>query len=132
MSTLTNKLFDRLLKEGRIIEVDRLLEFFKDQQSEEFQQLAAASQDPVDRTNKLKLYVLKSYKNGTLKDLEFFKFLAWSGQKHLCKMIGYSDKQIDKWLQNMTQTNAKPHIVLMNNGAGDEEMDTNQGITVYL
>ena len=62
------------MKEGRIIEVDRLLEFFKDQQSEEFQQLAAASQDPVDRTNKLKLYVLKSYKDGTFKDVEFFKF----------------------------------------------------------
>jgi len=43
------------------------LDFFNDQQSEKFKQLAAAaSQDPVDRINKLKLYVLKSYKDGTL------------------------------------------------------------------
>jgi len=84
------------LKEETNIEVDHLLGYFKDKQSDEYRQVAA-TQDPLDRTKKLKEYVLKSYKEGTLKDSEFFKYLAWSGQRDLCKMVGYSDKLIDKW-----------------------------------
>ena len=131
MTSSTHKLFEQLLSENRSIEVDDLLGYFKDKQSDEYQQLAAAAQNPLDRTKKLKQYVFKCYENKTLRDLEFFKYLAWSGQRDLCTMIGYSDKQIDKWQTNIPQRNAKPHITTVNNGS-DEEMDTgeNSGVRV--
>jgi len=127
MSTLTNKLFEKLLNENKSIEVDGILDYFLDKHSDEYRQVVAANQDPLDRTKKLQQYVLKSYKDGTLKDLEFFKYLAWSGQRDLCKMIGYSDKQIDKWQNNMPPPNTKPHITRANIGSGEEEMETDQG-----
>ena len=129
MSSLTNRLFEKLLKQEKIIEVDGVLKYMNDidRGSEEYQQVVDASKDSVDRTIKLKGLVLKSYRDGKLKDLDFFKYLAWSGQGELCKLIGYGDKQIAKLLKDRPDS-SKPHI----NGTSAVEVETDQGVCVCV
>ena len=127
MSSLTNRLFEKLLKQEKIIQVDGVLKYMNDidRGSEEYQQVVDASEDSVDRTIKLKALVLKSYRDGKLKDLDFFKYLAWSDQGELCKLIGYGDKQIDKLLKDKSEHSSKPHII---GNSAVEDMETDQGV----
>lgn len=98
MPGLTEKLFNKLSEENQNIEVnDELLKQLNDN-SKEYDDLKSQD-DPTERTKRLKTLVLKLYKEHSLKDVEFFKYLAWSGQSHLCKLIGYGDKQLDKWVK---------------------------------
>ena len=127
MSSLTNRLFEKLLKQEKIIQVDGVLKYMNDidRGSEEYQQVVDAGEDSVDRTIKLKALVLKSYRDGKLKDLDFFKYLAWSDQGELCKLIGYGDKQIDKLLKDKSEHSSKPHII---GNSAVEDMETDQGV----
>ena len=128
MSSLTNKLFDKLMEQDKSIEVDEILKYFKDRESVEYQEVVDANQTPVDRTKKLKALVLKSYRENTLKDLQFFKYLAWSGQGSLCKMIGYNDKQIAKWMRDKpTYSDSKPQLISAGNDTV-QDMETDQGV----
>ena len=98
--SLTSKLFD-ILDEKPNVEVtvnDELLEWLYDD-SEEYQNLIKSRNDPIGRKENLKNLVFKLYKERKLKDIVFFKYLAWSGQGHLCKLIGYKDKQLDKLME---------------------------------
>jgi len=132
MSSLTNKLFDKLIEQEKSIEVDELLKYFKNRDSAEYQQVVDANQTPVDRTKKLKALVLKSFHDNTLKDLQFFKYLAWSGQGDLCKMIGYNDKQIAKWMRDKpTNPGGKPQLITAGNDT-EQDMETDQGVCVCL
>ena len=128
MSSLTNRLFDKLLKQEKIIEVDGVLKYMNDidRGSEEYQQVVGASKDSVDRTIKLKALVLKSYRDGKLKDLDFFKYLAWSGQGELCRLIGYGDKQIAKLKDRPEHLRSKPHII--GTSAVEDMEETDQGV----
>ncbi|XP_065904290.1 uncharacterized protein [Dysidea avara] len=129
MSSLTYKLFDKILEQNESIKVDELLKYFTDRESTEYQQVADASQNPVGRTEKLKTLVLKSYRDKKLKDLQFFKYLAWSGQSNLCKMIGYNDKQIAKWMREKpTHSDNKPSLQTAGNDTM-QDMETDQGLS---
>ena len=98
MPGLTDKLFD-LLDKGQNVEVtDELLEWLYDD-SEEYQNLVKSRDDPIGRKDSLKKLVFKLYKEKKLKDVVFFKYLAWFGQDHLCKLIGCGGKQLDKWME---------------------------------
>jgi len=128
MSSLTNKLFDKLIEQDGSIEVDELLKYFRDRESVEYQQVIDANQTPVDRTKKLKTLVLKSYHENKLRDLQFFKYLAWSGQGSLCKMIGYNDRQIAKWMRDKpTYPDTKPQLITAGNNTV-QDMETDQGM----
>ena len=98
MSSLTKKLFERLSSEHKNVEVsDELLSYFhKFSDLDEYQSLVDSVEDPVRRTENLKKLVFRLYGEHRLKDLDFFKYLVWSGQKDLCKLIGYGEKQIEK------------------------------------
>ena len=101
MPGLTDKLFDKLLDKKQNFEItvnDELLEYLYDD-SEEYQNLVKSQNDSIGRKENLKKLVFKLYKGKKLKDVEFFKYLAWSGQSHLCKLIGYRDKQLNKWME---------------------------------
>ena len=97
MSSLTKKLFERLSSEHKNVEVSgELLSYFhKFGDLDEYQSLVDSVEDPVSRTENLKKLVFRLYGEHRLKDLDFFKYLVWSGQKDLCKLIGYGDKQIE-------------------------------------
>lgn len=98
MPGLTGKLFDLLDKEQNVeITVnDELLEYLYDD-SKEYQNLIESRNDSIGKKENLKKLVFRLYKEKKLKDVAFFKYLAWSGQGHLCKLIGYGDKQLNKW-----------------------------------
>ena len=126
----TDKLFEKLKKENKCVEVNaELLSYFGDVSGlEEYQNLFDPMGDPTSRTENLKKLVFKLYEDHKLKDLDFFKYLAWSGQGELCKLVGYGDKQIEKLMkdkpsQSQTSTmapNLKPLLQIPSN---DDEMD---------
>ena len=110
MSSLTKKLFDKLSDEHKSIEVNaELLSYFKEFKDLDEYQSIVGSADPVSRTGNLKELVFRLYGDHRLKDLDFFKYLVWSGQGHLCKLIGHSDKQIEKWMRE--KPDQKPHLI---------------------
>ena len=119
MSSLTNKLFEKLSSENKSVEVNaELLSYFKEfKDLDEYQTLVDSIEDPVSRTENLKKLVFRLYGEYRLKDLEFFKYLVWSGQEDLCKLIGYGHKQIEKMKnQKSSQAmmhNQKPHFIAM-------------------
>ena len=101
MPGLTDKLFDKLFDKEQNIDVTvnkELLKWLYDD-SEEYQNLIKSQNDSVSRKENLKKLVFKLYREKKLKDVVFFKYLAWSGQGHLCKLIGYGDKQLKKWME---------------------------------
>ena len=98
MPGLTDKLFNLLDKEQNVEVTDELLEWLYDD-SEEYRNLIKSRDDSIGRRESLKKLVFKLYKEKKLKDVVFFKYLAWSGQDHLCKLIGYGGKQLDKWMK---------------------------------
>ena len=74
-----------------------LLSYFQEfSKLDEYQRLVNSVEDPVSRTENLKKLVFRLYDEKRLKDLNFFKYLVWSNQTDLCKLIGYGDKQIEK------------------------------------
>ena len=100
MSSLTKKFFENLSTKQQNVEINgELLGYFGDfSDLTEYQDLADLNvTDPVVRTEKLKRLIFKLYEIHKLKDVDFFKYLVWSDQGKLCKLIGYGDKQIDKW-----------------------------------
>ena len=117
MSSLTKKLFDKLSDEHKSIEVNaELLSYFKEfNDLDEYQSVVSSVEDPVSRTKNLKELVFRLYGDRKLKDLDFFKYLVWSGQGHLCKLIGYGDKQIEKSMKEkpaqVKMDDQKPHLI---------------------
>ena len=111
MSSLTNKLFEKLSSENKSVEVNaELLSYFKEfKDLDEYQSLVDSKDDPASKTENLKKLVFRLYGDHRLKDLEFFKYLVWSGQENLCKLIGYGHKQIEK------MKNQKPSQAMMHN-----------------
>lgn len=118
MPGLTEKLFEKLAKKNQDIKVnDELLKWLNDD-SEEYHNLLESVDNPISRTENLKILVLKLYKESKLRDLEFFKYLAWSDQGDLCRLIGYGEKQLVKWKeekqkqsQEKIPANQKPQII---------------------
>ena len=110
MNSLTNRLFEKLSNTGRSVEVNsELLSYLgKCGHSDEYKDLVDSLADPTSRTENLKRLVFKLYKDHKLKDLDFFRYLVWSGQKDLCKLIGYGDKQIDKLMKD--KPTQKPNL----------------------
>ena len=103
MPGLTDKLFDKLLDPNQNIRVtvnDELLQWLYDN-SEEYDNLVESQKqnDSIGIKKNLKKLVFKLYKEKKLKDIVFFKYLAWSGQGHLCKLIGYGDKRLKEWME---------------------------------
>ena len=96
-------MFDQLLGKDQHNEItvnNKLLKWLYDD-SEEYQNLVKSQNDSVGRKKNLKKLVFKLYEEKKLKDVVFFKYLAWSGQGHLCKLIGYGDRQLKKWMEEM-------------------------------
>lgn len=102
MNSLTKKLFDKLSNTKQCVEVNsQLLSYLsKFGDLKEYKDLVGSVEDPVGRTENLKKLVFKLYNEHRLKDLEFFKYLVWSDQGYLCKLIGYGDKQIEKLMKD--------------------------------
>ena len=69
-------------------------------------------ENPARKTENLKKLVFKLYGEHKLKDLDFFKYLVWSGQGDLCKLIGYGDKQIEKFEKDkpIQDVNQRPRL----------------------
>ena len=123
MSSLTKKLFEKLSDKHESIEVNaELLSYFKEFKDLDEYQSIVGSADPVSTTENLKKLVFKLYKDCRLKDLDFFKYLVWSGQGHLCKLIGYGGKQIDEMMKG--KPTQKPHLQLQTDGSSPMETDT--------
>ena len=138
MPGLTDKLFDKLLdpnQNNAVTVNDELLELLFDD-SEEYRNLVKSQEqnNSIGVIENLKKLVFKLYKEKKLKDIMFFKYLAWSGQGHLCKLIGYGDKKVNEWMEEKQNQSQKwPSIdqnkhVSSANSSTDEPMetDTNQ------
>ena len=135
MPGLTGQLFDKLLdpNQNNAVTVNReLLEWLYDD-SEEYWNLVKSQEqnDSIGKIENLKKLVFKLYKEKKLKDIVFFKYLAWSGQGHLCKLIGYGDKRLNEWMEEKQKLSQERPSIDQNssvNSSTDEPMetDTNQ------
>ena len=101
MPGLTDKLFEKLLDQNIAVTVNgELLEWLYDDSEEYYNLVESQKQnDSIGIKINLKQLVFKLYKEKKLKDIVFFKYLAWSGQGHLCKLIGYGDKRLNEWMK---------------------------------
>ena len=126
MSSLTKKFFENLSTKQQNVEINEELLGYLGNFSHltEYKDLADLNvQDPAVRTEKLKKLIFELYKLCKLKDVDFFKYLVWSGQGKLCKLIGYGDKQIDKWKNEKPPQayNQKPILKLYGKDSGPHE-----------
>ena len=128
MSSLTKKLFEKLSDKPENIEVNaELLSYFKEfEDLDEYRSVVGSLDNPVSRTENLKKLVFRLYGDHKLKDLDFFKYLVWSGQENLCKLIGYGHKQIEKMMKDkppQAMDDQRPHLIRGN--------DTGNYCTIY-
>ena len=99
MNSLTKKLFEKLSSLKKDVEInDELLYYLS--QFEDLEEYKNLKTDPNSSTENLKKLVYRLFGEHKLKDLDFFKYLAWSGQGKLCKLIGYGDRQIEKLMKD--------------------------------
>ena len=99
MNSLTKKLFEKLSSTEKTVEInDELLYYLR--QFEDIEEYKVLKTAPNSGTENLKKLVYRLYGEHKLKDLDFFKYLAWSGQGELCKLIGYGDRQIEKLMKD--------------------------------
>ena len=129
-SSLTTKLFEILLDKHMSIEVNaELLSYFKEfKDLDEYQSVVGSVEDPVSRTISLKKLVFRLYRDHRLKDLDFLKYLVWSGQGHLCKLIGYGDKQIEKMMKDKDYQKLSLRLIRDDDDTGN---DTGNHHTTY-
>ena len=94
MNASTKQLFEKLSSMKKNVEInDELLYYLR--QFEDLEEYKNLKTDPNSSTENLRKLVYKLYGEHKLKDLDLFKYLVWSGQGELCKLIGYGDKQIE-------------------------------------
>ena len=110
MNSLTKKLFGELSNTKKDVKInDELLYYLRQfEDLEEYKILKTAHNSGTENLKKL---VYRLYEEHKLKDLDFFKYLAWSGQGELCKLIGYGDKQIEKLMKD------KPDVLEKDTGS---------------
>ena len=110
MNSLTKKLFGELSNTKKDVKInDELLYYLRQfEDLEEYKNLKMAHNSGTENLKKL---VYRLYGEHRLKDLDFFKYLAWSGQGELCKLIGYGDKQIEKLMKD------KPDVLEKDTGS---------------
>ena len=110
MDSLTKKLFEKLSSIKKDVEInDELLHYLR--QFADLEEYKSLKTDPNNSTENLRKLVYRLYGEHKLKDLDFFKYLAWSGQGELCKLIGHGDRQIEKLMKD------KPDVLERDTGS---------------
>ena len=116
MNSLTKKLFEKLSSMKKDVEInDELLYYLR--QFENLEEYKNLKTDPNNSTENLRKLVYRLYGEHRIKDLDFFKYLAWSGQGELCKLIGYGDKQIEKLMKDKPVINDSDDILEKDTGS---------------
>ena len=116
MNGSTKTLFEKLSSMKKDVEInDELLYYLR--QFEDLEEYKNLKMDPNNSTENLRRLVYRLYGEHRIKDLDFFKYLAWSGQGELCKLIRYGDKQIEKLMKDKPVINNSDNILEKDTGS---------------